>query len=191
MHNTNNQYGFAVTHTLLVSGVIIGVVLIAAFISQQTSTSKQKKIYDEAEQQITAFVNEAAKLAPSAKEIKKYCSYSSAKFSRGTLGCSVRGGVTYNTLSSEISLNLMKKLDNLQEKIVWQYDKDNTWNGAGQETREIKNSIYKFKNLTCGVVYSEAKTDRSKPGAPEETQLILDIDCSGLAMQEYYHVVDY
>ncbi|MBP9668104.1 hypothetical protein KBD87_04890 [Candidatus Saccharibacteria bacterium] len=185
MRNTNNQYGFAVTHTLLVSGVIIGVVLIAAFVSQQAAISKQKKIYDEAEQQITAFVNEAAKLAPSTKEIKKYCSYSSAKFEKGSLSCTIRGTVTYQEPSPE----QLKVIEQRQGSVIrkpWVYGYDNSKNLLPKYSHKVlRVLVYSYQGLECGVTYQYKPNDASFIMV-DFTKPEVVYDCSGSAKKEYY-----
>jgi len=154
---------------------------------KQVQIYQERNVYRSAEKQITTFVDEGAKLAPSTKEVRKYCSYSSAKFSKGYLGCSIDGQVSYNTASGNEKNELMQKIDTMQEKIGWKFIKDNTWNTVSEPTKEIKNNVYKLDTLTCGIAYRNMAKDRAQTVNQLEAEvLILDIHCSGTAQSEHY-----
>jgi hypothetical protein len=170
---------------------IVALALLAAgfFGFKQAQIYQERNVYRSAEKQITAFVDEAAKLAPSTKEVRKYCSYSSAKFSKGYLGCSIDGQVSYNTASDDEKNELMKRIDTMQDKIGWKFIEDNTWNTVSEPTKEIKNNVYKLDTLTCGIAYRNMAKDRAQiVNQSDAGVLILDIHCSGTAQSEYYPV---
>ena len=76
MFGKQNQ-GFSFTHVLLVVVVIAAIILISFGIKHGSEVAAEKQSYKEDDAQITSFVNDAAKLAPSTKEIKRYCSRTS------------------------------------------------------------------------------------------------------------------
>ncbi len=181
------------THTqqfYIVTGITLA--LTALLLTWQLPIHKERTMYQNAEKQITQFVDEAAQLAPSTKEVRKYCRYSSEKFSRGSLGCTVDGEVVYGVLNTGKAEEIMKKLDIDQSGLGWLFVEDNTWSTSSSPAQEIKNNIYKAHGLNCGVVYRNIRDkDAQLNDGTMVHQLSLDIHCSGHARAEYFKAVDY
>jgi hypothetical protein len=179
----NNARGFAHIGALVVGFLVL--CFVGYFAKQQIAIYNERKTYREAEVQITQFTNAAAKLAPSTKEIRKYCSYSSAKYSRGTLGCTIIGSVEYDSPTP----NQLEKISRrAKDKTLspWKFKYDNTPNLLKEDRGRILGVLaYGSKGLTCGLAYQYKpldlhfeKVDTTKP------QVIYS--CSGPAAREYY-----
>jgi hypothetical protein len=95
-----NNRGFAHLGALVVAFLVL--FFIGYFAKQQVAIYNERKTYREAEAQITQLIDAAAKLASSTKETRKYCSYSSAKYSKGSLGCEIRGSVEYGVIGKNV-----------------------------------------------------------------------------------------
>ena len=181
----NNARGFAHIGALVVGFLVL--CFVGYFAKQQIAIYNERKTYREAEVQITQFTNAAAKLAPSTKEIRKYCSYSSAKYSKGTLGCEIRGSVEYGNLS-ERQLAAISSLRSSTQGTNWRFMRDNTSSLLEKYDGKIfRVLVYSYKELTCSFTYQYKpldlhfeKVDTTKP------QVIYS--CSGPAAREYYPV---
>jgi hypothetical protein len=181
----NNARGFAHIGALVVGFLVV--CFVGYFAKQQIAIYNERKTYREAEVQITQFTNAAAKLAPSTKEIRKYCSYSSAKYSRGTLGCAIDSSVKYEDIDDAQVKQIMERANAILSSARWHYLQDNTWNYTNYPKAEISSSVYQFKNLSCGVAYRyEIDNERQIIMVRNKKGLLLEIGCSGPAAREYY-----
>ncbi len=170
---------------LLLAGV--GLIVFGTLtIKHQRAISQEKKAYSAAEADITAFVDEAAKLATSTKEITKQCRYASAKYSKGSLGCNISGKVKYELQTSIDTTTVEALLDTKPKALGWKFRFDNTESMQELYPDIVSNKVYSFKNLECGII--RKSTDNPSTG---QAAITVNIDCSGLAMREYYPVVDY
>ncbi len=141
-------------------------------------------MYNEAEAQIASFVDKAAQLAPSTKEVRKYCSRSSAKFDDGFLSCTIEGLVQYDKLSSDDIRRVMMGLDNQRKGLKWTFVKDNTENIVS--TPSIMSvMVYDYKGLSCDVSYEYKRYDTDGKNFDKETT-IATISCTGSALKEHY-----
>ena len=183
MFRKQNQ-GFSLTHILIVVLAIAGVVLIGFGIKHGSEVAAEKQSYKEADAQITSFVNDAAKLAPSTKEIKRYCERSSVEYGEGYLGCSIRGTVEFRNSTVSAQKQIMSSLDDKQQELPWQFAYDNTSNNKDYPN-VIKVIVYKYKELSCGVDYSYKSSDSTGKNYDKAT-LVIDASCDGSALQEYY-----
>ncbi len=165
---------------------IASLVLLAAgfFGFKQAQIYQERSIYRSAEKQITTFVDEAAKLAPSTKEVRKYCSYSSEKFSRGSLGCTVEETLHYDVLSEDRITKTIADLNEKQKSLIWDFAYDNTKNNISTPSI-ISVKVYKYKELSCGIDYEYKRKDMY--GADyDRSILVVSASCSGPALKEYY-----
>lgn len=170
--------------------VLVFIMLLVGIVgAREVKTFQERSTFKAAEKQISNFVDEAAKLAPSTRKIAKECRYSSAKLGKGPLGCSIYGKVRYEGLAE------MDKLISVGKTLIpskWQYIRDNTFNYAYLPKSEIKNSIYEFKGMSCRVSYSYEVDERQQIITIDgRKNLIVMADCTGSALREYYKVVDY
>lgn len=174
--------------------LIVALVLLAAgfFGFKQAQIYQERSIYRSAEKQITAFVDEAAKLAPSTKEVRRYCRYSSAKIDRGPLGCTITGEIEFDSLSGGRIEEIVEHIGSRQVPEKWRYIRDNTFNYTHIPKTELKNLIFEFSGLSCGIRFMHV-TDEGRQTTTEERDKILKVtaDCTGPARDEYYRVVVY
>jgi hypothetical protein len=180
----NNARGFAHIGALVVGFLVV--CFVGYFAKQQIAIYNERKTYREAEVQITQFTNAAAKLAPSTKEIRKYCSYSSAKYSKGTLGCVVDGSIVYERLSIDSQQKIIDKATQLQENSSWGRPKNIVSGGQSITSRNnIKAYVYEVGSLSCSVDY-EYKAEDLYGDSFDKSILVVEIGCSGPAAREYY-----
>lgn len=180
MFRKQNQ-GFSLTHILIVVLAIAGVVLIGFGIKHASAVAAERQRYKEADAQITSFVNDAAKLAPSIKEIKRYCSRTSEEYSKGSLGCVIRGEVTYTSLTVGENTTI-QQLARVEHKLPWKIIET-----APSVTASIKDAYYNISTLRCSIRHTVEKISEDI-NSDKNTKLQLVIDCSGSALSEYYPV---
>ena len=113
-------------------------------------------MYQNAEKQITQFVDEAAQLAPSTKEVRKYCSYSSEKFSRGSLGCTIKGTIQYSQQDEKKAKETLSLLYSRRRSLDWKFEFDNTKNNQKLYPDVIAVLVYKYRSLNCILDYEYA-----------------------------------
>lgn len=189
MFRKQNQ-GFSFTHVLLVVVVIAAIILISFGIKHGSEVAAEKQSYKEADAQITSFVNDAAKLAPSTKEIKRYCSRTSEEYSEGNLSCTIDGTVEYAGLDTGAQKQVMSALDARQQKLSWKFAYDNTQsNQRYSYSNYVQSKVYRSDDLLCGIHYEYKEDNNQKPIlVGDKTVLSVGIDCSGRALSEYYPV---
>jgi uncharacterized protein HemX len=170
-------------------GWLLATLAIAAalFLSYQIPIYREKRVYREAEKQITQFVDEAAKLAPSTKEIRKYCSYSSEKYGKGSLGCTVGAEVHFEAMADDEINNTINKLNTIRNKLSWVHPQDNTWNETNGPKTEINSIAYDYASIGCAVAYKYKTDERRKIVQIADKKIIfVDVSCTGSALKEYY-----
>lgn len=155
--------GFTVIHALLALILVGGLVFIGFEVKHTIAVAKEKQAYSEADVQITSFVNDAAKLAPSTNKVTRYCSNSSEVYAQGSLGCVIRGEVDYSSSNSASDINRVMALE---KKLQW----------SPIETSS-KGSVYEVSSLRCSTKYTNQDN---------EMRLQVIISCSGSALKEYY-----
>ncbi len=175
------------THTqqfYIVTGITLA--LTALLLTWQLPIHKERTMYQNAEKQITQFVDEAAQLAPSTKEVRKYCSYSSEKFSRGSLGCTIRGRLLYKDVSEEEYNRLSASIRQLERQLQWNFSYDNTKQNADRPyIKSIR--VYRYESMTCGPTLSvKSNTDGKAIYEAGRTDLTLSVSCTGSALKKYY-----
>lgn len=173
--------------------LLILVIIIGALIGvKQVQVHRERTTYRAAERQVETLVENASKLAPSSNKVRKYCRYSSVKYGKGYLSCTVSGSVTYEAMSDDRLNEVIKLIDSTHKPKGWLFVRDNTWNYSDLPKTEIKNTIYKSAQLSCGVRYSFVVNDSQQIVTIGEKRLLrVAADCTGAALKEYYPVVDY
>ena len=180
----NNARGFAHIGALVVGFLVV--CFVGYFAKQQVAIYNERKTYREAEVQITQFTNAAAKLAPSTKEIRKYCSYSSAKYSRGARSCNVVVDLEYHSLSPVISEKVIENLNTIQGELPWTFQYDNTkGNKMNISADYISSRVYLSDGLHCSVSYRYKANTKDIPEG-DTKNLLVKAHCSGTALEEYY-----
>lgn len=186
MRNTSrHQHGFAIHYLIWGLCVIAGIILIGFYVKYQIAVINEEKMYKEAEMQIDIFISDAKKLGPSTSSTQKYCSYSSAKYSKGHLGCSVRGEVEFGVTSDSQAESLSRQLLAM-DLSPWRFRYDNTGNLLDNDRRrKMRVVVYGYENLICGMVLQYKQLDSSgETFDPEKYEVTYD--CSSSALQEHY-----
>lgn len=186
MRNTSrHQHGFAIHYLIWGLCVIAGIILIGFYVKYQIAVINEEKMYKEAETQIDKFISDAKKLGPSTSSTKKYCSYTSAKFSKGQLGCSVNGEVEFVVESDSQVESLSQRLL-AKDLSPWKFKYDNTGN-LSDDTEEKRKRviIYSYQGLNCGTTIQYKPLDPSGDTF-DLTRYIASYRCHGSALQEYY-----
>ncbi|QQS20186.1 hypothetical protein IPL85_01905 [Candidatus Saccharibacteria bacterium] len=166
----------------------LALVITLLFGVNQALIYKEKTMYKNAEKQIATFVDEAAKLAPSTKETRKYCRYSSAKFSNGSLSCTMSTTIKYLPTSENDTKGIIMGADNAQAVIKWRFLGDNTQSNKKYISENyIKSRIYETESIRCGVHYRyDEDKDHNRVSIDGKVVLTIEISCSGPALREYY-----
>lgn len=163
--------------------VLACIVVGGLFLRHQLQVYVEHNTYKQAEKQIDSFVNEAAKLAPSKTETRRYCDYSSAKFSKGYLSCTVWGKVTYSTRADE-QRTIIKSIEQNKQALPWKFMYDNTKKLLNTD-RQLGVFVYSYRSLTCGVSYGYESIDGTSSNY-DKNIFVVEYDCSGPALKEYY-----
>ncbi|QQS20188.1 hypothetical protein IPL85_01915 [Candidatus Saccharibacteria bacterium] len=147
---------------------------------------KEKTTYKNAEKQIATFVDEAAKLAPSAKRLKnKYCSRISEKFDDGALICVVEEKLIFQGISLDSFKSVMAAVQ--KHEAIANWTKEFTEQSSEGTPGTVAKTIYRFNNLTCGIYYRQPYVEEVSSGQASVTRdYIIEISCSGPAQREYY-----
>jgi hypothetical protein len=173
------------------SGSIFLVLLIVAAMllaMKQVAIYREKRMYDKAEKEISQFINRASSLYPNTNEVKNYCSYTSEKFSRGSLGCSISTILEYLPADEEKIKWITQAIDSKQKLINWEYLGENT-KGNREYISEnyLKSQIYQTGSLTCGIHYKyKEDTEKNRLYHDGKPILIIQASCTGPALREYY-----
>ncbi|QQS69127.1 hypothetical protein IPP75_04370 [Candidatus Saccharibacteria bacterium] len=166
------------------STLLILVIIIGALIGvKQVQVYRERTTYKSAEGQIEALIDDVSKFAPTSKEMRKYCTYSSEKFSKGSLGCVVMGIVTF-VGTQEQQNALISKINSSREQIPWEFMYDNTKNLLNRNEQSGV-FVYSYKTLTCGLSYGNKSTDGTDTNY-DKNVLVVSYDCTGSALKEYY-----
>lgn len=156
--------------------LLLGLVVVAKY---PVSVLQEKLMYSAAEKEIDRFANQASAIAPSKVLNKNSCNYSSAKYNKGTLGCTIRTSVEFVGGQQQLDEeSIMTTLDVLQKKLNWKFSYDNTDNNSGLNNDVASYKVYKYKKLSCAVAYYIDNTIQEK--------VTVDIHCGGSAMREYF-----
>ncbi|PID30826.1 hypothetical protein CSA80_03615 [Candidatus Saccharibacteria bacterium] len=154
------------------------------FLWHQANIYREHNTYKQAEKQITAFIDKAAKLAPSTKEVRKYCSRSSAKFDDGFLSCAVRSNLEYKPMTEEEVGNTIARLEAIHRPSDWVFAYDNT--DQNKDTPAvIKIVVYNYQALTCSVSYDYKSSDPYGE-VYDPNILVVEAGCTGSALKEHY-----
>lgn len=165
------------------SFLILVIIVAALFAARQVQVFKERTTYRTAENQITTLVDSASRLAPNSKEMRKYCSYSSEKFSKGTLGCVVMGIVTF-VGTPEQQNAVISRINSSREQIPWEFMYDNTKNLLNRNEQSGV-FVYSYKSLTCSLSYGNKSIDGTDTNY-DKNILVVSYDCTGPALKEYY-----
>lgn len=166
------------------STLLILVIIIGALIGvKQVQVHRERTTYRAAERQVETLVENASKFAPSSKEVRKYCSYSSEKYSKGYLSCTVSGLVTYNLLKVDQN-DVVSKIIKQKEGLPWVYQYENM-SIVGEENNQIAVYVYSFKSLTCALDYGYKSIDGTSVRY-DKNKLDVEYRCYGEALKEYY-----
>jgi hypothetical protein len=166
--------------------LILVIIVAALFAAKQVQTYRERALYQRVERHITAYADEAARLAPSNKKSANFCSYSSAKYERGSLSCTVQVDVMFNKVTEAEVNQILLSAKQLETKLPWKFEYDNT--SQNDDRLYIKTvRVYSYKYLTCGPSAYITSDEEGKAVYNEgKTQLTLTIDCTGPALKEYY-----
>lgn len=174
-------------HVIMILLAVIGLFALCYFAFTQYQVSQEKKAFADAEIVLTQLSKDIeAKLGPpTSSETIKSCGYSSAKFSKGTLSCSVGVYIFYNTSRLPIT--------SLGAKIVGMYQNNEDISATFSTLNEepvygyIGNDfiIKSTPQLHCGTTIRELdEFEKHHPG------IIVSVSCSKDSKKEYFPVKD-
>lgn len=167
--------------------IVACVVVAGLFMRYQIQVYVEHNTYKQAEKQIQMFIDEAAKLAPSTTETKKYCSHTSEKYGRGALVCDVTGRAVYKGISKDSFASIMSEAPNLSSAPKWVEEFTESDAEVSGSSGIIKKTVYKNDGLTCGIYYRyETLSAVSALENPNERSYLIESSCSGSALKEYY-----
>lgn len=181
-----NSAGFA--HLFLTSAIVILVGLVGWFavyqIQHVQKINKERDLYAAADKEAQTFISTVAKKYPGKTQHNTGCSYSSAKYSKGSLSCNVESTLTI-TLQGSGQKALLNLADSEQKKLPWDFAYDNTDPNLIGSENVISSRVYKNGSILCGVHYEYKWIDVNSKKFDKNTVLI-SADCSGPALAEYY-----
>jgi hypothetical protein len=169
---------------------IVALALLAAgfFGFKQAQIYQERSTYRSAEKQIAAFVDEAAKLAPSTKEVSNGCRHRSEKFSKGQLDCSVGGAIVFSAETEPDIVNILERAYKLENDLNWTHKGDGTESSQRYISKNyIRTNIYNTEHLYCTVSYRYKENDQEmKIMTENKAVLLINASCTGPALKEYY-----
>lgn len=180
------QGGFA--HIVIVLVLAVGLAAIGVFtvyqIKHAQKVSKERALYAAADKETQDYINTIAAKYPGKIEHNTSCSYSSAKYSKGSLGCDLKSTITIN-IPEDNQKALIDFADTEQKSLPWDFAYDNTkQNLATGFDNLIKIRVYKTDSLTCSVVYKHPQSSNAGTDTKDSVQIVSS--CEGNALAEYY-----
>ena len=146
----------------------------------------EKRTYEKLDKQAYEYIQSLAQKYPGKVTHEKYCEYSSAKFSKGTLGCVIDTQLFITNINSLKEVEIKNYGTEEQKKLGWRVDFEDASNNASYNMTNIKRTVYVVDNLTCGIHYDYGG------GAPsytlDKTKFYISAGCSGNALREHYPV---
>ena len=185
--NKRSSFKQKITRLSLAKKIAIPICVIAAvlFVWQQVRIYQERTMYNKAEQQIQDFMSQVVKLAPGEKTSKKYCSYTSEKFSKGSLGCSISSTIRFDLNADKTKEIMIEESKRIEANITWPIEEE-----VVNEKAMYRGVYYSFSTLSCALRY--ISDDTRSGGIHEENRLInannltIEFGCSGPALKEYY-----
>lgn len=139
----------------------------------------EKRKFEKLDKQAYQYIQSIAKKFPGEITREQYCGYSSAKFSKGSLGCSVRSELYYPDLSDAKEASVSDAIEETISNIGWgKYKKFKSYTGEKNDQRNINYNFKQPKHCSVSKYY-------------EEKSLLVAARCSGNARAEHYPVREY
>ena len=134
----------------------------------------EKRQFEKLDKQAYQYIQSIARIYPGKITKEQYCDYSSAKYSKGSLGCNVNYKLEIDAIRND---NV--QFENTLVAGPWEhYSKGKSYTGNSADSR---NTVYLFdrqKNCSVATYYSGMS-------------LLVSAGCSGNARAEHYPVREY
>jgi hypothetical protein len=170
--------GFAHILLLILLLVIVAAVTLTAVkvIQNKKAVQNERELYAKLDSEAQAYIQAINAKYPGKVTHKASCNYSSAKLGRGALGCSVETSIDYASVDDPDKI--LSFADAAQKQLPWGVGIDNTSNIVGSPKKTI---LYLHgKKQSCAISYYTTQ------GLGE---LLIDANCDGPALAEYYPVI--
>lgn len=182
-HTLKNKIaGLSITERIAAALVMIVAIF---FIGQQIRIYSERTMYRQAEKQINQFIQEAAKLASSKTKVSNYCSYTSEKFSKGGLGCSVSSSVMLYQPPKATREAMIAEAKLLESGVPWKVEEI-----ADNQQGILRGVYYTVSTMNCSLRYmtGDQSPGNTNAGADlaQSNGLVIEFGCSGPALKEYY-----
>lgn len=149
----------------------------------------EKRQFQKLDQQAYGYIQAIAQKYPGKVTHEQYCDYSSMKFSKGVLGCTVRSGLAITANEGGAEQKIIGLADEKQRNIFKNVKFTDTTHNRLDNMSNIKNVVYEEGSLTCGISYRYGYEDYSLPNRKlNKKTIIIDASCSGNTRAEHYPV---
>lgn len=184
-NKTPNQSGLSAVKTvLLVCGSLLTVAIIYFTVDtirynneQKTKIAAERDLYTKLDKEAGTYINAIAQKYPGEITHERYCDYSSAKYGKGSLGCSVGYKIETNG-NDTADLELAGLVYRFAKQTTWGVPVDNLADYDKKNGVSAKYLFYVDDHKRCSVVAYDV-------GEPKRT---ITASCSGNALAEYYPV---
>lgn len=179
MATTRKSAGFAHILLLIVLVVVIAIVTLTAVkvIQNKKAVQTERELYVKLDKEARAYIQAINAKYPGKVTHTQSCRYTSAEWSPGWLGCSVGGSIEYPEGSPDVYEQTLSYANTQLNYLPWGSSEDNTDALRKEGDSIIANRVYmQNKAISCSVSYYRT------------ANLLIDIDCSGSALTEYYPV---
>jgi len=116
-------------------------------------------------------ITEALNLKPLSRQVQQYCMYNNQKYSKGQLSCLTEVSLLVGSLPNS------SELAKVTSEIGWISKGSNLDSWVGVDSSYIYAHLYTKNELTCSIREKKA-----------ESELTIEIDCSGPAKAEWFPV---
>lgn len=184
----SRQAGFALHTVLILLATITGVIVIGLFTKNQTEISKERQQFLAAQKEVDALGDKLAKATnPDKHGAVAFCSYSSAKYGKGTRFCWSKYYLVYLNTDEKNALNKFTEA----EKIFGESKKYSVRDSEYMSS--LKNLAFQSAlDEKCSVAVYYNETQNSNNGVPSFTQPAnsssIVVSCSGEAKAEHFPV---
>ena len=133
----------------------------------------EKARFEKLDKEANEYIQSIAKKYPGEVRRQKTCEYGSAKFSKGSLGCSVDNKITISTTKPEDTQRIIAHASELTRDIPWA-GRTFSRSYVGGEAPIIEGYLFRTQP-SCSIGFY-----------PSLTGVIISAHCSGPALREYY-----
>ena len=180
MVKNKHSAGFLQVFLLVALIVAAGVTIWIVMYNRQHAHEVQveRAHYAELDSQAQHYIETINAKYPGKVSHKATCGYTSAKYSKGSLGCDVSSSIEYESVGDLQATSLIDYVKKSTKSLPWgNYTSSKSYTGRDSDPRDT-NLIFNNTTPTCSISYYFSANS-----------ILIDASCGGGALAEYYPVV--